>query len=118
MFTDEAVFTSDGIIIFRSSHVRTDENLDVTFQSKHQCRFSKISLVDWHTWAETDRPLRLAVRVDRLLLSQLRNQLLELLEDVPLGRRAQMCFMHDEALPHFTVAVREHFHVSCSERWA
>jgi hypothetical protein len=41
----------------------------------------------------------------------------KLLDDVPLGRRQQMWFMHDGVPPHFIIAVREHLHNTYPEQW-
>ncbi|EZA49331.1 hypothetical protein X777_12361 [Ooceraea biroi] len=40
LFTDEAIFTNNGIIHFHNKHVWADENPHAVVESKHQHRFS------------------------------------------------------------------------------
>jgi hypothetical protein len=117
LFTDEAGFIRDRIINFLTSHAWAGENPHATFQSRYQHRFS-INL-----WAGIlgERLIGPYVLLQRLTehsyLNFTVNTLPELLEDVPLGRRAQMWFIHDGALFHFTITVREHLQNTYPERW-
>jgi hypothetical protein len=117
LFMNEAGFTRDGIISFCNSHVWADENAHAAFQSRHQHRFS-INL-----WAGIlgDRLISPYILLQRSAycsyLNFIVSTLPELLEDVPLGRRVQLWFMRDGALPHFTITVREHLHNTYTERW-
>jgi hypothetical protein len=72
MFTDEAKFTQDRIISYHNSHVWADENPHITFQSRHQQRFSINLWTD--TWGQTDWPLYFAAKVNRAFLSQIHSQ--------------------------------------------
>jgi hypothetical protein len=47
----------------------------------------------------------------------LRNELPDLLEDIPLMIRRQMYFQHDEAPHHYTIRVREYLNESFPNRW-
>ena len=47
----------------------------------------------------------------------LRNELLGLLEDIPLMTRSQMYFQHDGDPPHYTRHVREYLNESFRNRW-
>lgn len=40
LFTDEPIFTNNGIINFHNNHVWTDENPHAVVESRHQHRFS------------------------------------------------------------------------------
>jgi hypothetical protein len=94
-----------------NQRVRTDRNLHTTFQSRHHLWLSI------NSWAGMLGDILLQRLTGHSHLGCTVNTLPESLEDVPLGRRAQMWFMHDSAPPHFTIAVSEHLHSIYLEQW-
>jgi hypothetical protein len=107
LFTDEAAFTRNGIITFHNNHVWAEENPRAVVQSRHQQQFSI------NVWAGIIGDVLVGPHVlpQRLTGNSyqnfLENDLLTLLEDLPLAIRACMWFMHDGAPPHFSITVRE-----------
>lgn len=117
LFTDEAGFTREGIVNFHNSHVWADVNPYAFFEGRFQDKFSI------NVWAGIlgDRligPYFMPRRLDGpAYVNFLAEILPELLEDVPIGLRAQLFFMHDGAPAHFSVLARNHLSEIYPNRW-
>lgn len=117
LFTDEAIFTNNGVINFHNNHVWADENPHAVVQSRHQHRFSL------NVWLGVlgDRLIGPAFLPNRLngelYLGFLNDTLPPLLENVPLNDRVRLWFMHDGAPPHFSINVREYLNQNYNDRW-
>lgn len=117
LFTDEAGFTRDGVVNFHNNHIWAEENPHAFFESRHQEKFSI------NVWAgilgnRLLGPFVLPNRLDGLnYLDFLRNNLIDLLEDVPYETRRTMWFMHDGAPPHFRIVVRSYLNAAYPNRW-
>lgn len=107
LFTDECCFTRYGIMNYHNTHYWADANPHAIRQHHFQHRFSV------NVWAGIlgDTFLGPYVLPERLngatYLQFLQNVLPDYLDDVPLGIRRQIWFMHDGAPPHFSRAVRD-----------
>nr|CAI5818536.1 unnamed protein product [Callosobruchus analis] len=96
LFTDEASFTRSGVTNLHNRHnvwMGIVENMLIG-------------------------PFRLPIRLNgENYLYFLQNNLLQLLENVPLELRRNMWFMQDSAPAHFTRAVRNHLHEHYPGKW-
>ena len=117
LFTDEAGFNRDGISNFHNCHVWAAVNLNEVKQVRHQQSFT------FNVWVGIFGDCLIGPHFipHRLNGEQyprfLRNDLPNLLEDVPLGQRQQMWFMHDSAPAHFHLIVRRYLNRWYGERW-
>jgi len=110
LFTDEAMFTWDGIFYFHNMHIWIHANPHAILEARHQNTFSI------NVWAGIvgDRvigPVRLPERLTgptyREFLERLKRGILpDVLDDVPLQLRVGIWFMHDGAPPHFSRIAR------------
>ena len=117
LFTDEAGFTRDGIVNFHNTHVWAYENPHATVESRHQQRFSLnvwAGLVGDHLIGPYVLPNRLN---GQAYLTFLRDDLPDLLDDIPLLTRQRMWLMHDGAPAHFLLEVRRHLNEQFGDRW-
>ena len=117
MFTDEAGFTLDVIFNFHNSHVWTAVIPNEVKQARHQQSFSFnvcVGILGDCLIGPHFLPHRLN---GEEYLRFLRNDLPNLLEDVPLRQRQQMRFMHDGAPAHFHLSVKRYLNRRYGERW-
>lgn len=117
LFTDEAKFSREAITNFHNNHIWTDANPHAITERRHQQTFSL------NVWVGIigDRLLG-PVFLPNILngdnyLNFLRDDLPELLEDLPLDIRQLLYFMHDGAPAHYRVTVREFLNETFSNRW-
>ena len=117
LVTDEANFSRDGIINLHNKHQWSQLNPHATCVRSHQVQFSL------NVWCgivgdNLIGPYFLEPRLNGVAYLQfLRDDLPELLEDVPLGLVNRMWFMHDGAPPHFSIAVRNYLNATFPLRW-
>jgi hypothetical protein len=97
LFTDEAMFTRDGVFNYHNEHVGARQNPHATRESHFQRKFSL------NVWAGIVGDTLLgahmlpARRTGELHLRFLDKDLPLLLEDVPLDIRGRLWYMHDWA---------------------
>lgn len=117
LFTDEANFSRDAIMNFHNNHLWAQENPHATVETRFQHTFSV------NVWAGIIGdyligPFFLPQRLNgETYCHFLRNDLPALLEEVPLGIRRQIWFMHDGAPPHFALIAREFLNNNYPARW-
>lgn len=117
MFTDEANFSRNAIRNLHNNHVWAEENPHVISETNTQQQFSV------NVWAgiigdHLIGPFYLPGRLNgQSYLHFLQEELPVLLEDVPIGLRNQMWYMHDGAPAHFSAAVREYLNNVYPDRW-
>ena len=117
MFTDEAQFNRDGVNNTHNSHVWGDENPHATVESNFQQRFSV------NVWCAVldDQLIGPFILEGRLTgetcLRFLQEELLQLLEYVPLDKRSRMYFQHDGASPHSSRGVTNFLNYRFPGRW-
>lgn len=117
LWTDEAIFTRDGIFNTHNSHEWAHENPHAKIERSHQVRFSL------NIWAgifgdEIIGPHILPNRMNANdFLAFLSTDLPELLEDIPLAARARMWFQCDGAPPHYGIEVRRWLDQQFPGRW-
>ena len=117
LFTDEATFTRDGFTNFHNTHQYSYENPHAFMERQHQRRFSLNvwggiigdQLVGPHFF---DGPLN-----GDAYLNFLRNDLPQLLENVPIETRLNMWLLQDGAPPHFNQDVRRYLNETFHDRW-
>lgn len=117
LFTDEACFTRSGITNLHNEHVYDDENPHATKVTHYQHEF-KINV--WAGIIDTFiiGPVILPHRLNgENYLEHLQNTLPNLLDDLPLGLRHDMWFMHDGAPPHFALNVRNYLNQQYPNKW-
>lgn len=117
LFTDEALFTREGVFNSKNSHVWALENPHETVMHNHQHRFSVnvwAGIVNNHLIGPYILPNRLDSPTYLVLV---RDILPELLEQLPLEVRANLWFQHDGAPPHFGNIVRNHLDAAFGEQW-
>lgn len=117
LFTDEAAFDRDGVMNFHNTHQWMEENPHAIVQKKHQQQFScsvwggiiNNTLVGPHFFEN---------RLNgQMYVEFLRNELNQLLEDVPLNIRCNMWFMHDGAPAHFSRIARQELEYKFGQQW-
>lgn len=117
LFTDESIFTRNGIQNFHNTHFWATENPHAIRRTNFQQRFSV------NVWAgivngQLIGPFILQNRLSgAIYLEFLRETLPVLLEEVNLDVRRQMFFLHDGAPPHFALEVRQHLINVFAGRW-
>ncbi|CAH1394400.1 unnamed protein product [Nezara viridula] len=104
LVTDESCFTRNGILNFRNTHTWAEENPHTTAVGHYQHTFSL------NVWcgllSDIIGPFFLPPRLSGIsYLHFLQNNLHELLEDIPLGIRQRLWFMHEGAPAHFSNSV-------------
>jgi hypothetical protein len=117
LFSDEAQFTRDGINNTRNSHVSAELNPHPTMETNFQHHFSINLWCDVLHYQLIDSFVFPRCLTGAVYLQFLQEELLQLLEDVPLAVRYRMMYQHDGAHPHFNRAVVEHLNVHFPERW-
>lgn len=117
LFTDEANFSRNAIMNFHNNHVWAEDNPNAIMQSGFQDRFSVnvwVGIVGDYLIGPYFLPLRLDGNSYRHFLE---HQLPLLLEEVPLGLRHQIWFMHDGAPAHFSRLARDFLDTTYPQRW-
>ena len=105
LFTDEALFTREGIVNVHNLRLWSAVNLHVTRQCNHQDRFS-VNVWEGILGDHVIGPYILTERQNGRNYGIVLNEVLpELLKNVPLADLGRMWFQHDGAPAHFTVAV-------------
>lgn len=107
LFSDEAIFQSDGQLNRHNCHYWSHENPHWHREVDHQHRWSLMvwcGIVNGYLVG----PYFFEANVDQhTYLELLRDRLPELLADVDLETRQRMVFQQDGAAPHFAVIVRQ-----------
>lgn len=117
LVSDEANFSRDGILNLHNHHEWKQQNPHATRVRAHQVQFSL------NVWCgivgdNLIGPYFLQPRLNgEAYLNFLRDNLPDLLEDVPLRLRQEMWFMHDGAPPHFSLRVRAYLDIAFPRRW-
>jgi hypothetical protein len=117
LWTDEAIFTRDGINNFRNFHHWSLNNPHAKRSRRFQQRFSV------NVWGGIINGTLLDLQEldDRMNANRYRDflehHLHNLLEDVPLNVRQHMYFQHDGAPPHNGRCVTEWLNNNFLERW-
>lgn len=117
LFTDEAMFTLEGICNVHNVHVWAHENPRATRPHAAQRRCSInvwAGLLGDSVIGPYVLPSRLNGETYRTFLAQV---LPELLNDVPLHVRQRMWFQHDGAPAHFSGIARQHLDATFPGRW-
>lgn len=118
LFTDEASFGRDGIFNFHNNHYYEYENPHAVIHSKHQHRFQALNVWAGILGRHVIGPVFLPRRLNgENYLNFLRNDLPNLLEDVPLIDRQNHWFMHDGAPAHYVRNVRELLNERFNGKW-
>lgn len=119
LWTDEALFTRVGLFNVHNEHwwaVRT-VNPHKTKRDSFQTRFS------WNVWAGIVGGHLIGPHFIRgrltgaTYLEMLRNEVEEMLDDVPLNILRQCYWQLDGAPPHFEIHVRQYLNEKFGERW-
>jgi hypothetical protein len=113
LFKNEARFSRDEIINIHNQHQWAEENPHGIIHSRHQQQFS----IDARTVIVGDCLVGPHVLPRRLTGNRFRDDLPNLLEDVPLAVRARIWYMHDGAPAHFSRAVRAVLNNTHHDRW-
>lgn len=117
LFSDEAVFTREGIFNSRNSHVWAEENPHALQIRGYQHRFS-VNMWAGIVGERLIGPIMLPPRLTgTVYLNFLRYTLPELLDELPLDIRRNLWFQHDGAPAHFSHVVREHLDDRFRGRW-
>lgn len=117
LWTDEAIFTQDGVFNCHNSHFWANENPHAVYQKSHQVRYG------FNVWAGIIGsyligPLILPNRLNgNDFLEFLENDFAGLLENLPLAVRRNMWFQMDGAPPHHARNVRNFLDVHFENRW-
>ncbi|XP_044265289.1 uncharacterized protein LOC123011749 [Tribolium madens] len=117
LFTDEAIFTRDGISNRHNTHIWADKNSHQVYEHHFQDRFSLnvwADIIDDHLIGSHVLPQRLT---GAAYLDFLENVLDDLLEDVPLAIRRNMWYMQDGAPPHYARVVTNWLNNHFLEKW-
>lgn len=117
LFTDEATFTRRGIFNWKNNHHYALENPRLPKERHFQHEFSIniwCGIIDNFLIGPYQLPQRLN---GEQYLQFLENDLLYLLDDIPLNIRHNMWYMQDGAPAHFAVPVRNHLNQRFPHRW-
>lgn len=117
LFTDEAMFTQEGIFNSHNTHYWAHENPHRTRPHAYQTRFSVnvwAGLLGEHLIGPYLIPDRLT---GNTYLNFLRHVLPELLQNLPGHLRRRMWFQHDGAPAHFSREVRAFLDTAYGTRW-
>lgn len=117
LWTDEAIFTRDGITNFRNLHHYSLNNPHVKRSRRFQHRFSINiwgGIFNGHLLELQELNNRMNANSYRDFLE---NHLYDLLEDIPLNIRQQMYFQQDGAPPHNGRFVTEWLNNNFHDRW-
>lgn len=116
-FTDECSFSRDKIINFHNYHIWADENPHAIVETNHQEPFSLnvwVGVIGDYLIGPHFLPPRLN---GEAYVQFLREVHPVLLEEVPLGVRRDMFFMHDGAPAHFSQVARQHLTETYANQW-
>jgi hypothetical protein len=121
MFTDEAMFTRNGIFNFHNVHIWVHANSHAIREARHQTTFP----INFWAGIVGDRligPVRLPERLTGLtyweFLERLTRDILPgVFDDVPLQLRVGMWCMHDGAPPHFSRIARQYLNDHFPGKW-
>ena len=117
LFSDEAIFTHEGVFNFHNSHCWDHDNPHMTRPHSHQTRFSV------NVWAgivgdQLVGPYLFPDTLDgRKYYNFLHEILPELIRDVPEHIRDRMWFQHDGAPAHFSREVRVLLDAMYGQHW-
>lgn len=117
LFTDEANFSRNAIQNSHNNHLWAEENPHAITETRFQHQFSVnvwVGIIGDRLIGPFFLPERLNGRYYRNFLQE---ELPILLEDVPIGLRNRMWYMHDGAPAHFSVMVRDYLDVVYPNRW-
>ena len=117
LWTDESIFTRDGIFNCHNSHFWAQENPHLAIVKKSQDRFSVMvwagvkgkSIIGPHFFRET----LTGARYTNFLAENYE----ELLEVVPENEREDLIFMQDGAPGHFSILARNWLNQNYRDRW-
>lgn len=118
LVTDEACFTRDGVTNFHNMHTWSVLNPRQVVATHSQRRFSVnvwAGILDDYIIGPYVLPARLTGSYYRTFLEEI--LLPTLLEDIPLGIRHNMWFLHDGAPPHIGRRVRRFLDIRFPGRW-
>ncbi|KAJ8960006.1 hypothetical protein NQ318_009442 [Aromia moschata] len=108
LFTDEATFTRRGIFNRKSCHIWADQNPNANWVRHFRHEF-KINIWCGIIGDYLEGPFELPAKLNgQDYLNFLQENLVDLLEEVPLDVRANMWYLQDGAPAHFPFAVRNH----------
>lgn len=117
LFTDEANFSRESIINYHNNHLWSEENPHAITEAHHQQHFSL------NVWVGCIGnlligPYFLPPRLNGETYCQfLREELPSLLDNVLIGDRMTMWFMHDGAPAHFSIGPRQYLNEAYPNRW-
>ena len=121
LFTDEAMFTRDGIFNFHNVHMWAHANPHTIREAKHQTTFSInvwAGIVGNRLIGPVRLPERLTGPTYQEFLEQLTRDILpDVLDDVLLQLRVGMWFMHNGAPPHFSCISRQYLNNHFPGKW-
>lgn len=113
IWSDECMFTRDGVFNIHNTHYWADENPHQFRECGHQRRFSVnvwLGIINHRVIG----PIYLPNRLDAV---EYLNVLEQVIDDMPLNIRPNMLFMHDGAPAHFARSVREWLEENFPNRW-
>lgn len=117
LWTDEAVFTNTGGVNLHNMHYWSANNPHWMREVDNQYKWSV------NVWCGILGDKIIGPHVfqgyltGEIYLNFLRNDLLELLEDIPLDIRRTMWYQHDGCPAHFSLDVRNHLNNIYPNRW-
>lgn len=117
LFTDEAGFTRTGIFNSHNFHEYAEENPHAKVVKHFQREFRVnvwAGIINNFVVGPVFLPRRLT---GENYLAFLREDLPELMDDLPLLVRANMWFLHDGAPPHYTLDVHQFLNNTFPQRW-
>ena len=112
LFTDQYMFTTDGILNLHDMHVWADENLHAQVYLSHEHRFSVnvwAGIIGDHIIGPYLLPISLT---GPIYLTFIRDVLPNLLDVVPLQVQQVMWLQHERAPAHFDRNVQIHINVA------
>lgn len=117
IFSDESLFTREGIFNSRNWHIWSDENPHALRIRNNQVRW-KMNIWAGILGTNILGPIVLPDILDgNAYLRFLRENLPEFVEDVPLDRRGQLIFQQDGAPPHNKRCVTNFLDRTFPDRW-
>lgn len=117
LWTDESMFTREGIFNSRNQHLWQEDNPHAKRENSFQHKFS-VNLWAGIIGNKLIGPVIFPNRLNSAnYLNFLRNELYDLLEDVDLETRRTMWFQHDGCPAHFGLDVRNWLNNEYPNRW-
>ena len=121
LFTDEAMFTWDGIFNFHNVHIWAHVSPHAIQEARHQTTFSInvwAGIIGDLLFGPVCLPERLMWPTYQEVLERLTRDILPyVLDDVPLQLQVGMWFMHDGAPPHFNRIAHQYLNDHFPGRW-